>query len=84
MPCRSRSIVNAAPGAATANSCEQALETETPIPDGIGRSGERKLGFGSWTILRAEVPRSGLLALRPRLTTGLPLSAPPSRATLTR
>ena len=82
-PARSRSIVNAAPGAATANSLEQGSETETPIPVGIGRSGEQNARLRQLDHPWREPP-SGLLALRPRLTTGLPLSTPPSGATLTR
>src|SRR5918998_5091437 len=30
---------------------DRGLETETPIPGGIGRRESLRLGFGSWTIL---------------------------------
>jgi len=70
---------------ATGGDCElevQGSETETPIPDGIGRR-ESLSSASAAGPSRAHPAAPGLLALRPRLTTGLPLStiAPLSGAT---
>src|SRR3954471_10498831 len=71
VPCRTEiECQRSATGAATANSAQQVSDTRTPIPDGIGRRRAE-------VLVASAAGRSlgaGLLALRPRLTTGLPLS----------